>query len=523
MSLKDTAVKEILPLVFLVIALLLLLLSGLTGYVNTKRLIEDISWVSHTDEIKIELQNIHSSLNSVVADLRGFTLTGKDIFIASIKRDSIELAHHYTTLTELTKDNADLQQRLQQLKALLDIRFKLAKVRIRQRQQGLETVADAAKTVSEEQLNNQIRNLLQELVKVEDVLLTQRQTKANISVNNARLAFIFTGSLGLGLMTLVIVIIRLQLSELRRNELVLKKYEALVASSDDAIISKSLTGVIQSWNKGAEIIFGYTAKEAIGHNMNMLIPTDRLNEESEILARIAHGERIDHYETIRQHKDGRLIDISTTISPISNKDGKVIGASKIARDISLQKRSAKQIWHQANFDQLTDLPNRSLFFDRLSITISQARRLEKRVALLFIDLDGFKAVNDHFGHHVGDAVLKTVAIRCLAGVRETDTVARLGGDEFAIILSDLDTPDEAALIAQKLINALGATLTLPDGQDYNIGTSVGISIYPDIATEMDELLLAADMAMYQSKKRGKNTYTFSDLIPSNDMATVYPN
>jgi diguanylate cyclase (GGDEF)-like protein/hemerythrin-like metal-binding protein len=188
------------------------------------------------------------------------------------------------------------------------------------------------------------------------------------------------------------------------------------------------------------------------------------------------------------------------------------------KDLTEQQNSAELIWHQANFDRLTDLPNRALFFDRLSQECSAARRNGKSVALLFADLDAFKAVNDNYGHDAGDAVLRSVASRWLACVRGTDTIARLGGDEFAIIVGNLDHPEEAAAIAGKLVAALGDDLVLPKAQSCRVGVSIGIAIYPRNAVEMDSLLQAADKAMYACKVGGKNNFGFSCEL-ADDMPT----
>lgn len=170
----------------------------------------------------------------------------------------------------------------------------------------------------------------------------------------------------------------------------------------------------------------------------------------------------------------------------------------------------KQMRNQAMFDTLTGLPSRPMFFDHLSKELSAARRNDKSVALLFVDLDGFKLINDQFGHDAGDSVLKTVAKRWLSAVREIDTVARLGGDEFAIIVGGLESSESATNVAQKLIDVLHKDIELPDGRFGHVGASVGIAIYPDNGREIDSLLAAADTAMYLSKARGKNTLTFSE-------------
>jgi diguanylate cyclase (GGDEF)-like protein/hemerythrin-like metal-binding protein len=180
-----------------------------------------------------------------------------------------------------------------------------------------------------------------------------------------------------------------------------------------------------------------------------------------------------------------------------------------ARDLTEQQRSAELIWHQANFDHLTDLPNRSLFFDRLSQACSAARRNGKQVALLYADLDTFKPVNDQWGHAAGDAALQAVAARWQSCVRSADTIARLGGDEFAIIAGHVDGRQEAVSMAEKLIAALRKPIDLTAGKSCQLGVSIGIAIYPDNGVELDSLLSAADAAMFSCKARGKNTFAFS--------------
>jgi diguanylate cyclase (GGDEF)-like protein/hemerythrin-like metal-binding protein len=168
---------------------------------------------------------------------------------------------------------------------------------------------------------------------------------------------------------------------------------------------------------------------------------------------------------------------------------------------------------EATHDKLTGLPNRTLFFERLSHDLSRARRADKSLALFFLDLDGFKRVNDQHGHDAGDTVLIAVASRWQQTMRETDTVARIGGDEFAIILPNADRMEDLQAIATKLIKLTGQVIDLPNQAKVQVGVSIGISLYPAHGTEIDTLIAAADTAMYQSKARGKNGYTVSDTEP----------
>lgn len=197
---------------------------------------------------------------------------------------------------------------------------------------------------------------------------------------------------------------------------------------------------------------------------------------------------------------------SASVRVPSAADAQVIElATRIAGIAIERQRSKQRMRHMAHHDELTGLPNRALLDDRLRQGLAHARRTGRPMALLFLDLDDFKFVNDSFGHPVGDALLKEVASRLLALVRESDTVARLGGDEFVLMLLDLEHPDDAVRLAQQILEALGAPVQV-DGRSLHIGTSIGISVYPQDGGSADLLLMHADVAMYRSKQRGRNSY-----------------
>lgn len=167
-----------------------------------------------------------------------------------------------------------------------------------------------------------------------------------------------------------------------------------------------------------------------------------------------------------------------------------------------------RLQRMAHQDELTQLPNRPLLIDRLAMALAQAKRDKQSIAVLFLDLDNFKPINDLYGHQAGDDVLKTVAQRLLNCVRGTDTVARLGGDEFAIVLGKLDNPHYAETIAKKVIQSVSEPILLAGDKQSNLGVSIGISIFPEDGKEIDRLLAYADHAMYESKRGGKNRYSF---------------
>ena len=298
-------------------------------------------------------------------------------------------------------------------------------------------------------------------------------------------------------------------TESRRAQEAVRRLAAIVETTGDAILSKSLDGTILTWNRGAELLYGYTAEEAIGQPVAMLAPPDRVEEIGEILRRVTAGERIDGLETVRRRKDGSLVDVALTVSPLERHDGTVAGASVIARDITERRRSAEQIAHLAYHDQLTGLPNRTMFHEHLETALARADRHRLAVAVLFIDLDNFKLVNDSFGHEAGDELLRDFGERLTSVTRATDVVARQGGDEFLVLVPDLEIDgggiepralEVVASIEQKVRSVLETPFRV-SGTEVHVGLSIGVSIYPIDATDREQLLRNADTAMYIGKGR----------------------
>jgi diguanylate cyclase (GGDEF)-like protein/PAS domain S-box-containing protein len=300
-----------------------------------------------------------------------------------------------------------------------------------------------------------------------------------------------------------------------------QRLAAIVESSDDGIIGKDLTSLITSWNRGAERIFGYTSAEMLGKSIMVLIPEDRRQEEGLILATIRRGDSFEHFETQRLTRDGRSIHVSVTASPIRDAQGTVVGVSSIARDMTsmveetIQER--EQMRAQLNqsierveterraalHDPLTGLPNRNLFRDRLEHGLAQARRHGWTLAVMFIDLDGFKQVNDTHGHDAGDAVLRTIAGRLRSSTRSDDTISRFGGDEFVYLLMEVSGGEAAGKIAENLLRVArepcavqvrGVQLHL------TVHASIGIALFPRDGSTPEALIASADQAMYLAKR-----------------------
>jgi diguanylate cyclase (GGDEF)-like protein/PAS domain S-box-containing protein len=333
---------------------------------------------------------------------------------------------------------------------------------------------------------------------VEGALLAKDGTETPYLFTGKRLAFEGKPCMvGLGI----------NIAERRRIEDQLRRLAAIVESSDDAIISETLDGTIATWNGGAERMYQYSSAETIGRSASMLLCPGQSNEVSGILERVKQGESVNHFETVRSQKGGNTINVDLTVSPISDATGKIVGASGIARDITARKQAEVRMVHLAQHDALTDLPNRVLLMDRLSQLAKASQRTSSKFAVVFIDLDRFKEVNDSLGHDVGDLLLQKLAKRFSSAVRAEDTCARIGGDEFVVLFQGLHKVHDAVLLAEKLASCLDEPVTL-DGHELTVTASMGISIYPDDGTNGMEMLRSADAAMYQAKGAGRNSYQF---------------
>lgn len=292
----------------------------------------------------------------------------------------------------------------------------------------------------------------------------------------------------------------------KQMEARLRLYESVVNNSDDSIITRDIEGRITSWNPASGRMYGYTAAEAIGQPLSMLVPSDQPEELDMIMARLRHGERVEHFETLRVRRDGVQIPVSLSISPVYDEFGLMVGACAIARDISEARSRQQEMERWALQDPLTGLPNRRALLDRLAVVLEKTRRSGVQGGLLFIDLDNFKRVNDQGGHASGDAMLLEMARRAHTALRAADTVARMGGDEFVVLLDDLGFDRPAALahataVGQKLLEALRAVSV---GGGLTCSASIGVTVFSDAGHSVDEMLSRADNAMYEAKKRGKN-------------------
>lgn len=281
---------------------------------------------------------------------------------------------------------------------------------------------------------------------------------------------------------------------------------AVIQHAIDGIISISESGEIQGFNPAAEMIFGYSRQDVLGKHVNILIPEPGAQESrSDATAGLAWISGVRGREVTAIRASGEQFPLELSASDMMLHGQRYFVG--IVRDITDRKLAEQKIMHLAHHDQLTGLPNRVLFFDRLKQAIHLARRNSQNEAVMFLDLDGFKPINDTLGHDAGDLLLQQVAHRLQRMVRPSDTIARVGGDEFIFVLNNIGEYANAALIARKIIAALSEPFDL-NGHQRKIGGSIGIAVFPDDSTDFETLLKQADEAMYRAKQRGKNTYQF---------------
>ena len=254
-------------------------------------------------------------------------------------------------------------------------------------------------------------------------------------------------------------------------------------------------------------ITGFTKEEVLGRKLEVL---HSAREDSEFHRTLWKSLREKGHwagEVWNRRKNGQVYPEWLELNAVRDAEGRVYRWVAQAADISARKNTEHHIWRLANYDKLTGLPNRSMFHERLEHEIRRAHRSHKKLALLFLDLDGFKEVNDTLGHDVGDLLLQHVANRLAGVVRESDTIARLGGDEFIIILNEITDTAVVGIVAQKIIETLAAPYLLRSHPVY-VSASVGITLYPEDGETNEVLLKSADQAMYAAKREGRNRFCY---------------
>ena len=273
----------------------------------------------------------------------------------------------------------------------------------------------------------------------------------------------------------------------------------------DAVVVTDLQGNITDWNKGSEALYGYTKEEAIGQPVNILhVPEDTDHITSEVISAV---EKFGKWtgEIRMLHKNGHVGWIESMCVPIYDSNNQMVGALGVNRDITDRIKETERLEHLAHYDHLTNIPNRYLLLDRVEHLIAQSERNKCAFALLYIDLDKFKSINDAKGHAFGDQVLIETALRLKQSIRNSDTVARIGGDEFVLLLENISNKNDVSIMVETLTKALKKAFVI-NNEKFEVSCSIGVAIYPEEGTTTDTLLATADIAMYKAKHKQRGDW-----------------
>ena len=488
------------------------------GYWASARQARASDWVAHSRDVQVHIARARSDVMEILG-LRD----------EAYPSGTLALRAELASLRELVRDNADQTRRLDSLESGL-----LPRLAALDRAGAMDAVTVLSSMDGEEQ------RLLGERVRDEERTLTWVR---------------FTSLVTIAVMLLVLAVLyALERNRWREHEARLRseqRFHLMTQNVHDyAIFMLDLEGRVASWNYGAERIKGWAAHEIIGQHFSRFYPGDvpRTRPDEELAIAASRGRHSEDGWRVR--KDGSRFWANSLITALRDEAGELLGFAKVTRDLTDRKQAEdalraeveqrrlaeealremivsletvidertnllqaavmelSQAKHRledlAQHDPLTGLPNRRLLVDRLRQATSAARRRARSVGVLFLDLDRFKEINDTRGHDAGDAVLQQVARRLQSCVREADTVAREGGDEFVVVLPDLEVPEDAMRVADKMLVELARPMDV-GGAEIRITPSIGISHYPRDSTDIEELIDRADRAMYTAKSAGRNT------------------
>jgi diguanylate cyclase (GGDEF)-like protein/PAS domain S-box-containing protein len=291
-----------------------------------------------------------------------------------------------------------------------------------------------------------------------------------------------------------------------------ERAQVTLNSIGDAVVCTDISGNITFLNLVAEKMTGWSWDEAsgqpLGEAFRILDAATREPIPNPMEMAVGQNKTV-HLPSncILVRRDGIETPIEDSVAPIHDRDGQPTGAVIVFRDVSAARAMALEMAHSAQHDSLTGLPNRVLFNDRVTQAITLAARRAKKVAVLFLDLDGFKHINDSLGHPIGDKLLQSIARSLVDCVRASDTVSRQGGDEFVVLLCEVEQPEDASVTARRMLQAVSEAHSI-DLHDLHVTTSIGVSVYPDDGLNAETLIKNADTAMYQAKENGRQSYQF---------------
>lgn len=302
------------------------------------------------------------------------------------------------------------------------------------------------------------------------------------------------------------------INEQKHSEEKLRLAAKVLENTSENIVITDSQGIIVDVNPAFTASTGYSRKEALGQTTHELLHSDEHDAETYAsMGKTVYKTGQWQGEIWSRRKNGELYPERLSISTITNEKGEISHYLSISSDISDKKKDEEHLNFLANYDALTSLPNRNLFNLHLNDALAQAQRYRRLLALLFIDLDHFKPVNDALGHDAGDCLLKEVASRLRSHLRQSDTVARFGGDEFLVLIPQYSEISGVLRVTKKILGELERPFMICD-KECRISASIGISLHPEDGSDAATLLKKADSAMYRAKEKGKNTFEFFSKI-----------
>jgi diguanylate cyclase (GGDEF)-like protein/PAS domain S-box-containing protein len=503
--------------VILALLVVTLLVLGAVSYRAMALSRESDRWVRHTHEVLEHLQAVLSAVENIESSNRTFAITGNQLSIedyqASVQRYRLE----ESILRNLTLDNPKQQSQFPILQRLAEQKIQYAETVIRLgRTMGLAAAAEFIRDEEGQRMMDDYRAVILAMQTEEMHLLMIRNATAKKRLGHTKTVLIL-GTL-LGLLIAAAASKSVQRDSARRglaeDALFVEKERAQVTLNciGDAVICTDISGNVTFLNIVAEKMTAWSWKEAHGRPMaevfRIVDGTTRKAVRDPMQMAIAQNETVGlTVNCVLIRRDGAEYAIEDSAAPIHDRAGHVTGAVIVFHDVSAARAMSMQMTHSAQHDVVTGLPNRMLLNDRITQSIALARRNNRSIALLFLDLDHFKYINDSLGHDIGDDLLLCVSTRLLAGVRGSDTVSRQGGDEFVVLLSEISHPEDAVTSARKLLFSISTACSI-GGHDLHIDGSIGISIYPTDGADAETLIKNADTAMYHAKQSGRNNFKF---------------
>jgi diguanylate cyclase (GGDEF)-like protein/PAS domain S-box-containing protein len=500
----------------------LLVTAGLS-YCSVLAAVESDRWVRHSYEVIGTLQDLTLSVRTIESSARGFVITGDDSYLVDYRSSILRAAHDQEELRALTVDNANQQRLLPDLARLAAAKIQVAESVIGlRRDQGFDAAVDAQRRSASQRLTDEFLVVVEAAKSEELRLLRIRDADSQMSQRRAKLGLMFGTVLALVITGAAGWSVRRD--SLRRGQieeaLFAEKERAQVTlnSIGDAVASTDIDGNLTFLNHSAEELSGWLSQEALGRPMPEVFRiVDGASRETipNPMERAMAENRSGHLppNSVLIRRDGLEIPVEDSVAPIHDRNKRATGAVIAFRDATVARKFAEHMAYAAEHDFLTGLPNRMLFNNRVGQAIILAQRHRKLVAVLFLDLDGFKQINDSWGHAVGDKLLQSVAKRLVGCVRGSDTVSRQGGDEFVVLLSEVEHSEEPAIIATRMLAAVSEARFI-DQHELHVTTSIGVAVHPDDGLDPATLIKNADTAMYRAKTNGPQSYQFFSPEPT---------